>query len=123
MSGKFGFLLFSLSFFLPSFIEIGRLRAGKEGDSGAIATDGYKNTKVGVKMWEKLRSYDGGDTVDAPIVDAGGFDYVFDFVVFLFEIGIDCDYRLSFYSPWKPALHPTLHTSDKMLDASIASRA
>ncbi|KAI3752731.1 hypothetical protein L2E82_24767 [Cichorium intybus] len=51
-------------------------------------------------MWEKLSSYGGGDTVDAPIVDAGGgaaeeqgnrvecsadgqrFDYVFDFVGF-----------------------------------------
>ncbi|KAI3750079.1 hypothetical protein L2E82_20703 [Cichorium intybus] len=51
-------------------------------------------------MWEKLRSYGGGDTVDASIVDAGGgaaeeqgnriecsadgqrFDYVFDFVGF-----------------------------------------
>ncbi|KAI3707771.1 hypothetical protein L2E82_36578 [Cichorium intybus] len=55
-----------------SFIEIGRIRAGKEGDGGAITTDGYENTKAGVKMWEKLRSYGGGDTVDAPIVDAGG---------------------------------------------------
>ncbi|CAH1443625.1 unnamed protein product [Lactuca virosa] len=58
-----------------SFIEIGRIRAGKEGDVGTIANaanDGDENRKVGVKMWEKLRSYGGGDTVDGPTVDAGG---------------------------------------------------
>ncbi|CAI9304520.1 unnamed protein product [Lactuca saligna] len=60
-----------------SFIEIGRIRAGKEEDVGTIANanaanDGDENRKVGVKMWEKLRSYGGGDTVDGPTMDAGG---------------------------------------------------
>ncbi|KAI3701940.1 hypothetical protein L6452_27443 [Arctium lappa] len=44
-----------------SFIEIGRVRAIKEGEVGAIAADNDENTKVGVKIWEKLRSYGGRD--------------------------------------------------------------
>ncbi|KAL4580542.1 hypothetical protein LXL04_016740 [Taraxacum kok-saghyz] len=55
-----------------SFIEIGRIRAGKEGDLGTISNDGDENKKVGAKMWEKLRSYGGGDTADNPMADAGG---------------------------------------------------
>ncbi|KAL4586645.1 hypothetical protein LXL04_011286 [Taraxacum kok-saghyz] len=55
-----------------SFIEIGRIRAGKEGDLGTNANDGDENKKVGAKMWEKLRSYGGGDTADNPMADAGG---------------------------------------------------
>lgn len=48
-----------------SFIEIGRIRAGKEGEAGGMAIDGDENSKIGVKMWQKLRFYGGGDTVDA----------------------------------------------------------
>ncbi|KAI3754992.1 hypothetical protein L1987_54784 [Smallanthus sonchifolius] len=47
-----------------SFIEIGRVRGGKDGEVGAVVVDGDENGKVGVKMWEKLRSYGGGDKVD-----------------------------------------------------------
>ncbi|KVH88246.1 ATPase, AAA-2 [Cynara cardunculus var. scolymus] len=54
-----------------SFIEIGRVRAVKEGEVGTIAADNDENTKVGVKIWEKLRSY-GGDAVDGSMVDAAG---------------------------------------------------
>ncbi|KAD4179653.1 hypothetical protein E3N88_28244 [Mikania micrantha] len=52
-----------------SFIEIGRV---KEGNFGAIAIDGDENSKVGVKMWEKLRSYGGRDKADGQVVNAGG---------------------------------------------------
>ncbi|KAK1430050.1 hypothetical protein QVD17_12533 [Tagetes erecta] len=46
-----------------SFIEIGRVRGGKEGEVGAVAIDGDENAKAGAKMWEKLRSYGGGEKV------------------------------------------------------------
>lgn len=54
----FYFRPFKLEPLQGSFIEIGRVKGGREnfGDNGA-----GKSGKNGVKIWEKLRSYSGGE--------------------------------------------------------------
>ncbi|KAL0384664.1 UNVERIFIED_CONTAM: CLP protease regulatory subunit CLPX2, mitochondrial [Sesamum radiatum] len=60
----FYFRPFKLEPLQGSFVEIGRVKGGREHFGDMEGNGAGRSGKTGVKIWEKLRSYSGGENID-----------------------------------------------------------
>ncbi|XP_073118922.1 CLP protease regulatory subunit CLPX2, mitochondrial [Henckelia pumila] len=73
----FYFRPFKLEPLQGTFVEIGRVRGGRESFrdmEGNFGTGGGKSWKNGIKIWEKLRSYSSAETADKSVNENGVCD-------------------------------------------------